>query len=375
MFKNKLSQITQSPATQSQIIPFSQAKTQPATPATQSQSQAQVVAPAKTPLVHQSLFLQAKTQQQVAQTPIQTKCISPINIITKTATPDSNGLQFNYSAGDCSSSTNPNSIKLTYTPDSKNNIIYKNTTYALSNINLYKNSIHTIDGKFFAGELVMAHTSTDNLKLYICIPVSLTTDIKKSSFGTILKTVPSTIHSFQSPKTFIPSSAYYSYTGTSLNNCNVEIEYIVFSSSNLNITLAEFNGLPNNPFKQVPNTGIVIYSHSKQSSTGSGAGASPITTIGSLVSTSKNAVSFGDDNIYIDCQSVDAPDSTVGSSATPAPVESINFSNLQNSGVIQMLLMFIIFMVIMVIFFYSYEFTTGMFRELTKSVAKMNTAL
>ena len=35
--------------------------------------------------------------------PLETSCKSPINIITSTATPDSNGLQFNYSAGDCSS--------------------------------------------------------------------------------------------------------------------------------------------------------------------------------------------------------------------------------------------------------------------------------
>lgn len=316
------------------------------------------------------------------QTPPQTTCISPINIITTTATPDSNGLQFNYSAGNCSSSQPPNDIggwfiKLKYTPDIKNTVIYKDNTYALTDIRLYKNSMHTIDGKFSAGELVLMHVcenTSPRLLLNICIPISLTTDLNKSSFGTILKTVPSTVQSFQSPKTFIPTSTYYSYTGTGLYDCSIPIEYIVFSSSNLNITSAEFNGLPNNTFKQAKNTGIIIYSHSNQSSTGSG--ASPITTIGSLVSTANKAVSFGDDNIYIDCQSVDAPDSFgSASSATPAPVDSINFSNLQNSGVIQMLLMFIIFMVVMVIFFYSYEFTTGMFRELTKSVAKMNTAL
>jgi hypothetical protein len=68
---------------------------------------------------------------------------------------------------------------------------------------------------------------------------------------------------------------------------------------------------------------------------------------------------------------VDAPESSPPS-ISGAPVQSINFSNLQNNKLIQMLLMFIIFMIVMVIFFYSYEFTTGMFRELTKSVAKMN---
>ena len=284
----------------------------------------------------------------------QKLCIkSPINIITKSAKlATSNKLHFNYSVGDCESSHSvegSDSVKLIYA--NANNVIYKKNTYNLKMIQIFKNSLHPIDGKFFAGELILMHTGNNSL-LFICIPLSLTTDIKKSSFGTILNNLPSTVQSFQSPKKFIPMGDYYSYTGTHIADCT-PTEYIVFSSA-INITPAEISQIRNNNYKQ-RDSGIVIYSHTKNSR--------------------NNAVSFSDDNIYIDCQSVDAPDSDGSSATPPAPVDSINFSNLQNSSVIQMLLIFIIFMVVMVIFFYSYEFTTGMFRELTKSVAKMNTAL
>lgn len=302
-------------------------------------------------------------------------CKSPIDIITNTKNNDPDGIQFNYSKGDCTSSNGSNGgipfIKLTY--KSKNTILYKNNTYSLTDIRLYKNSIHTINGKFSAGELVMVHTS-NKLNLYICIPLSLTTDIKKSSFGNILNKLPSTVNGFQSPKKFIPDSSYYSYSGTSLYDCKIPVEYIIFASSDVKITLAEFNGIPNNSMKRINNAGIVIYSHNKQTS----ASASGPTSVSNSRSVSAvlgqgKHISFGDDKVYIDCQPIDAPDISISHNKTPPPAPSINFSNLQDNKFVQMLLMFILFMIIMVIFFYSYEFTTGMFRELTKSVSKMNT--
>jgi carbonic anhydrase len=302
----------------------------------------------------QARIREAEQQAILKKLAEQDLCIrSPINIITKSAKLSTNKqLHFNYSAGDCESlhsMEGSDSVKLIYA--NANSVIYKKNTYNLKMIQLFKNSLHPIDGKIFAGELVLMHTGNNSL-LFICIPLSLTTDITKSSFGTILNKLPSTVLSFQSPKKFIPMGDYYSYTGTHIDECT-PTEYIVFSSA-INITPAEISQIRINNYKQ-RDTGIVIYSHTKNSR--------------------NNAVSFGDDNIFIDCQSVDAPDSVATSATPPAPVDSINFSNLQNSGVVQMLLMFIIFMIVMVIFFYSYEFTTGMFRELTKSVAKMNTAL
>jgi len=301
-------------------------------------------------------------------------CKSPIDIITNTKNNDPDGIQFIYNEGDCTSSVGSNSgipfIKLIY--KSKNTISYKNNTYTLADIRLYKNSLHTINGKFSAGELVMVHRS-GTLHLYICIPVSLTTDIKKSDFGNILSKLPSTINGFQSPKKFIPTSSYYSYSGTNLYDCKIPAEYIIFASSDVKITLAEFNGIANNSMKRANNTGVVIYSHNKQISANASKtpGYVKPKTVSGALGDGKH-ISFGDDKVYIDCQPIDAPDVSISREKARPPVKSINFSNLQDNKFVQMLLMFILFMIVMVIFFYSYEFTTGMFRELTKSVAKIN---
>ena len=268
------------------------------------------------------------------------------NIETNLTTPDSNLLVCNYYEGDCTTTYNKTAtlIKMVYaSSDQKSNVVYKGNTYLLHTMMLFRKSIHSIDGEFSAGELLLHHINSENKILLICIPVSI--NIKETSFGTLLKKVPNTVHGFQSPKSFVPSGVFYSY------QLNENTECIVFASSNVNITTAELNLLHIHSFKM--NTSeVVVYKHSQP--------------------TGKKAITFGDDNVYIDCQPIDAPESASTSPIESITAPSISFSNLQDNKFIQMLLMFIIFMIVMVIFFYSYEFTTGMFRELTKSVAKMN---
>jgi len=276
-------------------------------------------------------------------------CTAPINIATNLATPNSNMLVCNYYEGDCETIQKKNAIRIKYaTSDQTSNVVYKGKTYILVSISLYRKSLHAIDGKYSAGELIMVHmNSATKLYLCICIPVSI--NLKNTSFGTLLKRVPSKVHSFQSPKTFIPSGVFYSYVGSSMDNCAMQIEYIVFPSSNVNITSSELKLVPNNSSKLYTGP-VTVYKHSQP--------------------TGKKAISFGDDKLYIDCQPIDAPESSGTPDLSDAKnvATSINFSDLQHNKFVQMLLMFIIFMIVMVIFFYSYEFTTGMFRELTKSV-------
>lgn len=277
-------------------------------------------------------------------------CTAPINIATNLTSPDSNMLVCNYYEGDCSTVKNKDSISMKYAvSDQMNNVVYKGNTYILESIGLFRKSVHTIDGKYSAGELVMVHKNKEKeLTLFICIPVSI--NVKNSSFGTLLKTVPSKVLSFQSPKTFIPNGVFYSYTASDFTKCIGKVEYIIFASSNVNITSAELDLVPTNSYKIYKGGDIVVYKHSQPSG--------------------KKAISFGDDNVYIDCQPIDAPESSANVSASDisGATKSISFSDLQHSKFMQMFLMFLVFMIVTVIFFYSYEFTTGMFRELTKSV-------
>jgi carbonic anhydrase len=274
-------------------------------------------------------------------------CISPIKFKTNLAKSESSSFICNYYEGDCTTKNETDCIKLKYAEsDQKSNIVYKGDTYVLKNIIIYRQALHTVNDFTAAAELFMIHRNLEKgVFLCICVPVS--SHIKDTSFGNLLKAVPFTVNNFQSPKTFIPTGAFYSYMGSNIYQCDVKVEYIVFASSNLKITNEELERIPKHAlFKQYEGP-IDIYKHSQ-------------------------SVSFADDKLYIDCKPIDAPDSD-DSSGPKIPdanntAKSINFSDLQNNKFVQMFLMFVVFMIVMVIFFYSYEFTTGMFRELTKSV-------
>lgn len=275
-------------------------------------------------------------------------CTAPIKIATNSTKSVSTGLTCNYYEGDCTTTNVKDCIQMKYeASDQTSNVVYKGDTYSLKKINIYRTSLHTINGVTSAAELFMFHHNTKkNLDLCICVPVSI--NLKNTSFGTLLKTTDKsiTVYNFQSPKTFIPSGVFYSYVGTNIYQCSVRVEYIVFASSNVNITSEELERVPKHAIFKPYEGPMIVYKHSQ-------------------------STSFGDDKLYIDCQPIDAPET---SGSTPKVedaknvAKSISFSDLQNNKFVQMFLMFVIIMVVMVIFFYSYEFTTGMFRELTKGV-------
>jgi hypothetical protein len=285
-------------------------------------------------------------------------CNSPIDITTDTAKNDSNALICNYYAGDATFNINSKTAIIKYgDTDSPSNIKYKGMTYMLKRINIYKKSVHSINGRFSVAEMVMIHLNKATQQMVcICIPITLTIK-QESSFGTLLSSVSSTVHNFESPKIFVPSGVFYSYTAPLFFQCNSPIknEYIVFASSNVFITQSELDNIPTQSF-EISQTDTFIFKHSRQSVAG-------------------KTLSFNDDKVYIDCQPIDATESSTSESKTTSSSQpsSIKFSEMKNNQFIKMLFMFIVIMIVLVIFFYSYEFTTGMFRELTNSVAsKMN---
>lgn len=288
---------------------------------------------------------------------IMTSCNAPINLVTSSPSIklSKESLVCNYYAGNCTSTNKASNITFEYDiTDLPSNIKYKGTTYVLKSCKLYKPSIHKIDGKSSVAELVLWHQHiSTNANLLICIPVKI--DVTgTSSFGTLITQPKVAVPNFDSPKKFIPTGGFYSYKARNFTNCSNSdlVEYIVFSSSSVSITQTELKMIPASSFPVVSDSDVVVYKHTRQT-------------------TNKPTITFNDDNVFIDCQPIDAPE---GEAAGPSMVSatqstpSINFSRLKHNKFIQMLLVFIIFMVVMVIFFYSYEFTTGMFRELTKSL-------
>ena len=293
------------------------------------------------------------------------QCNAPINIDTSSVTikPSSDKLMFNYYIGNCTATRKSNYISIQYDiADLPNNVKYKNANYVLKGCRLYKKSIHKINGQNSVAELILWHQhSSSNADLLVCIPVKISLD--KTSFGTLIPSETSSksiVQNFDSLKQFIPSGDFYSYSASNFTNCNssVVFEYIVFPSSTVVISQTELNNIPNNSYSVSTTPAASIYKHTPQIAGGS-------------------IISFSDDSVFIDCQPIDAPEysGTDSSAVKQQSASGINFSRLRHNSFVQMLLVFVVFMIVMVIFFYSYEFTTGMFRELTKSIGKVEKGL
>jgi carbonic anhydrase len=292
------------------------------------------------------------------------QCNAPINIDTSSASikPSPDKIMFNYYIANCTATRKSNYISIEYDiSDLPNNVKYKKANYVLKACRLYKKSIHTINGKSSVAELILWHQhASSNSNLLVCIPVTISLD--KTSFGTLIPnetTNKTSVTNFDSLKQFIPSGDFYSYSASNFTNCSssVVFEYIVFPSSNVVISQTELNNIPSNSYSVSTTSTASIYKHTPQTAGGS-------------------IISFSDDNVFIDCLPIDAPEYTGTTPSVKNKSSSgINFSKLRHNKFVQMLLVFIVFMIVMVIFFYSYEFTTGMFRELTKSVGKINKEL
>lgn len=308
---------------------------------------------------------------------------APIDVKTQSTTVDTDMMVVNFTSGDCTvDKLGTSAILLKY--KSTNTVTYKNIKYDMAWIMLFNRSLHTIDGKYSAGELIIKMVSPTLLNptaiLNICIPITITLDSTKSSFGELLKTstFPKTISNFGSPKIFIPIGDFYSYTGSGLDRCSEQQQtYIVFPSSSVNITTTELAVIPLNPYKLTQNAGIV-YHHSQQSATEVATAIANQTMptedgdgMATTATMATKAVTFGDEDVYIDCQQIGSESGgTADTSSSTTQPQSISFSKMKDNKFVQMFLMFLAFIIVMVIFFYSYEFTTDMFRELTRTVAK-----
>ena len=307
---------------------------------------------------------------------------APIDVKTQSTTVDTDMMVVNFKSGDCTATKLGAFVVLKYT-STTNTVTYKNIKYEMAGIMVFNRSLHTIDGKYSAGELIIKMHSPTLLNptaiLNICIPITITLDSTKSSFGELLKTgtFPKTVSNFGSPKIFIPIGDFYSYTGSDFDRCSTQQQtYIVFPSSSVKMTTTELAVIPLNTRKITQNAGIV-YHHSQQSATEV---ATTIanqtmptdgdTTMATTMATTK-AVTFGDEDVYIDCQQIGSESGgTADTASSTTQPQSISFSKMKDNKFVQMFLMFLAFIIVMVIFFYSYEFTTSMFRELTRTVAK-----
>ena len=260
--------------------------------------------------------------------------------------------KFNYKDSYCNAINVNDYIKLTYDALSSENVIYNLIKYTVSEIRIYKKSLHTFNGIATDGEMIIVHTAFGKPHLLVCVPIVIGTSINvateklKTIFNVISKqatsingqtgTIPNLKYNLNS---FIPKKPFYMYNATepwspcSTQKCN----YIVFdpsSETNIYIPLEYFNKL------------IVINSHKY--------------TVKPIITESKNFLSFNpdgpsivnSDEIYIDCQPVGESDESktvVTDSEYTGFSSDINAASVLNNIFVQIVIGSIIFVLFILI--------------------------
>jgi carbonic anhydrase len=214
-------------------------------------------------------------------------------------------LWYNYGNSSCLVSKKKDKISITY--DGQSDVMFNSVPYKPTEIRIFKPSIHSYDGEFAEGELIIVHTGGQR-GLAICIPITASETMKSSKGSTILqeiiKNTPNNsaalninISDFNANH-LIPKASYFSYVGgliggdattgfTCSNSPGSEVQYVVFHKSHGSITL---NNRTLDTLGTIIQDSFIPFYEGKSFFNEKG--------------TTENGFS-GDGQIYIDCQPTD----------------------------------------------------------------------
>lgn len=271
-------------------------------------------------------------------------------------------LGFDYGdISDCKITNMGNYLSLTSTATNKP-VTYNLTTYNVTEIRIYRQSINKFNGNFSDGELIIIHTSDDGkFPLYICVP------IKKGNSSDITTGVLSTILSEAKKGANSTSSAN--------NKVLIQEQYFVY---NLN------DFVPRKPFYMavVNNINYIIFPPSSNTYVYINISDFEILTTITTQQTYPSAnpqISYNakgpslakSDEIYIDCQPVGESDNkktVVTDNGKPPLSASFNLKNLFSNVFIQLIIGSIVFVLFIVII---NKFLDAMSSKNTSSIKKV----
>jgi carbonic anhydrase len=231
-------------------------------------------------------------------------------------------------------------IQLTYDKGSSPPVVFNNTTYEVSNIQIYSPSVHTYNNNNADGEIIIMHNSNDySYALGVCIPISINGNSTNQTITNIVSSVVSkplnTGEDMIIPlseynlNTIIPKSPYFYYVSDQTLNAN----FVAFSLNDA-ISLQQdlITGLRSIITQQTNNANLsstTLYYHENKPSSLNG---------------------NGDDQIYIDCKPTGNSEET--SDVTFNKNTSINdTSNILSSPLLVYILYIIVLVAIIVIIF------------------------
>lgn len=185
------------------------------------------------------------------------KSTAPINLSKNkkvSSCTDKCKLQFSYSDSNCSVTNKGDHLLIGYDNSAKDPIIFNNDELNVSQIRIYRPSLHTFEDEQTDAEMVIFHSSTGR-NLLICIPMVLSDQISTSSLSLshiikkTLKNAPNedekTQINFNGQIKFNLNdyvkkhTPYFAYTGTLMYPpCSGTYNYIVFHPEHAKINIS-----------------------------------------------------------------------------------------------------------------------------------------
>jgi carbonic anhydrase len=167
-------------------------------------------------------------------------CDAPINIIKRGADICSLKCLLWYKYGNSSCVVNNRSTELVILYDGQSDVLFNSVPYKPIDVRIFKPSLHTYDGTFADGEIVITHKGAAG-GLVVCIPIMKSNSVNASTGTNLIHDIITSAPSDKGSTSLnlqdfnlnhiIPKSSYFSYTGTlCYGTCDpkVRYNYVVF---------------------------------------------------------------------------------------------------------------------------------------------------
>jgi carbonic anhydrase len=268
---------------------------------------------------------------------------------------------FNYNNSSCIATNRGGYISLSYDKSTSPPVLYNSSGFDVQEIRLYNPSLHAYAGQKADGELIIVHTSKTGAKpLLVCIPIKSNNSLSESAllFKTIIDTVSNNAPADGETTTvnverfnlsnIVPRKPFFSYSATEpYQPCSADVDLIVFGllDAHLDInpdTLTKFQSIiMSNPYDI--KTGPDFFYNKKGPNQGSANG----------------------DEIYIDCQPVNASSENV--EVITESGTSMTFSDFLNNPIVKVILGSLLFILIL----YGIKYLLNLLKPVKESVSNI----
>lgn len=290
-------------------------------------------------------------------------CTAPVNITYVSNKCDSKcDYRADYSDSVCVATKMSNYIACKYDTNSAQTVTYNTVSYYVYEIRIYSPSLHTYDGWYASGEIIIMHKTSTTQNVLVCIPIATTspaTNVNKVASQNLSDIINATAtcdgdcevtfsgtNSMFNLNNFIPVGVpFFSYNGTfpwcesSVGNVN----YVVFDPGSFTVACSQtqLSLIPQNTYA-ITTTPPALFINS--------------------VGVNKNV----SNNVYIDCVPVETStdETTMYANASAMPT-TLSLPTIDMTTMWKILTTFTVIIIIILLIIAYYKFV-GLFKTDTK---------